>query len=119
MMCLLFPFSGKVGLKFLSEYDVDFSLATIDGRLTEGFDPERTLEKITCPVLLIHARWSRHETWGLLGALDDHDVTKIRAILKDLTYVQVDSIHDVHLSNPKKFIKVVDEYLGSVQSFGT
>jgi pimeloyl-ACP methyl ester carboxylesterase len=114
----LFPFSGKVGLKFLSEYDVDFSRATIDGRLTAGFDPESTLKKITCPVLLIHARWSRHETWGLLGALDDNDVMRIRSIVKDLTYVQEDSIHDVHLSNPKKFIKIVDTYLHSLEDPG-
>jgi len=70
----LAPFSGRVGFKFLSEYDVDFSKATIDRRLTEGFDPESTLKKIKCPVLLIQARWSRHETWGLLGALEDKDV---------------------------------------------
>ncbi len=77
-------FDQRAGLKFISEYDVDFSKATIDGRLTEDFDPEETLKKIECPVLLIHAYWSRHKTWGLLGALDDKDVDKIRSILKDV-----------------------------------
>jgi pimeloyl-ACP methyl ester carboxylesterase len=115
----LAPFYGRVGFKFLSEYDVDFSKATIDGRLTEGFDPESTLEKIKCPVLLIHARWSRHETWGLLGAMDDKDAEKIRSLVKNLTYVQVNAIHDVHLAKPKIFIMVVNDYLKKLSAKGT
>jgi len=104
-------FDQRAGLKFISEYDVDFSKATIDGRLTEGFDPEETLKKIKCPVLLIHAYWSRHKTWGLLGALDDKDVDKIHSIVKDIKVVKVNAIHDVHLAKPKIFIKAVSEYL--------
>jgi pimeloyl-ACP methyl ester carboxylesterase len=111
----LAPFNGRVGFKFLCEYDVDFSKATIDGRLSEGFDPESTLKKITCPVLLIQARWSRHKTWGLLGALDDNDVEKIRSIAKTVTCVKANAIHDVHLAKPKIFIKAVDEYLKSAR----
>ncbi len=110
----LAPFSGRVGFKFLSEYDVDFSKATIDGRLTKGFDPESTLKKIKCPMLLIQARWSRHATWGLLGALDDKDAEKIRSLVENLKYVKADSIHDIHLSKPKLFIKIVDDYLKSL-----
>ncbi|MDD5251158.1 MAG: alpha/beta hydrolase [Patescibacteria group bacterium] len=112
----LAPFSGRVGLKFISEYDVDFSRATIDGRLTAGFNPEETLKKINCPVLLIQALWSRHATWGLLGALDDKDVEKIRALVKNLQVVKVKAIHDVHLSKPKIFIKAVNEYLDSLRN---
>jgi len=111
----LAPFSGRVGFKFISEYDVDFSKATIDGRLTEGFDPEITLRKIKCPVLLIQARWSRHETWGLLGALDADDVEKIRSIVKDIKCEKVNAIHDVHLAKPKIFIKVVNDYLAELK----
>ncbi|MFA5714559.1 MAG: alpha/beta hydrolase [Candidatus Paceibacterota bacterium] len=111
----LAPFSGRVGFKFLCEYDVDFSKATIDGRLTEGFSPEDTLKKIKCPVLLIQARWSRHKNWGLLGALDDNDVEKIRSIVKDVNVAKVNAIHDVHLSSPKIFIKAVNEYLAGLK----
>ena len=108
-------FDQRAGLKFISEYDVDFSRATIDGRLTAGFDPEETLKKIKCPVLLIHAYWSRHETWGLLGAMDDEDVEKIRSIVKGVRVEKVDAMHDVHLSKPKLFIKVVYDFLGTLQ----
>ncbi len=107
-------FDQRAGLKFISEYDVDFSKATIDGRLTEGFDPEETLKRIQCPVLLIHAYWSRHKTWGLIGAMDDNDVEKIRSGLKDIKVVKVNAIHDVHLVKPKIFIKVVSEYLDNL-----
>lgn len=107
-------YDQRAGLKFISEYDVDFSKATIDGRLTEGFDPEETLKKIKCPVLLIHAYWSRHKTWGLLGALDNKDVEKIRSILKNVQVIKVNAMHDVHLTKPKIFIKAADDFLGDL-----
>jgi hypothetical protein len=34
----------RAGNKFLSEYDTDFSRATIEGDLSKGFDPEATLK---------------------------------------------------------------------------
>jgi pimeloyl-ACP methyl ester carboxylesterase len=108
------PYSGKLGFKFISEYDVDFSKATIDGRLTRGFDPEQTLARIRCPMLLIHAKWSRDKNWGLIGAMDDEDAEKIRSNVEHLTYVKVDSFHDVHLSKPRVFIRVVDGFLKSL-----
>jgi len=104
-------FDERAGLKFISEYDIDFSKATIDGRLSAGFDPQETLKKIQCPVLLIHAYWSRHKTWGLLGALDDNDVEKIRLNVKNIQVVKVNAMHDVHLAKPKIFINTVDNYL--------
>ncbi|MDD5253839.1 MAG: alpha/beta hydrolase [Candidatus Nanoarchaeia archaeon] len=107
-------FDQRVGLKFISEYDVDFSKATIDGRLTKGFNPENTLRKIKCPMLLIHAYWSRDKNWGLLGALDDKDAEKICSIVKNLKYIKVNAIHDVHLAKPKIFIKVVNDYLDNL-----
>lgn len=107
-------FDQRAGLKFISEYDVDFSKATIDGRLSEGFDPEETLKKIECPVLLIHAYWSRHKTWGLIGAMDDDDVARIRSAVKDIKVVKVNAIHDVHLAKPEIFIKVAREFLNNL-----
>jgi pimeloyl-ACP methyl ester carboxylesterase len=110
------PFSGRVGFKFLCEYDVDFSRATIDGRLSAGFDPEGTLRKIKCPVLLIWASWSRHKTWGLMGALDDKDVQKIQSLLKGVKVEKANAIHDVHLAKPKIFIELVNNYLDSFKN---
>jgi pimeloyl-ACP methyl ester carboxylesterase len=114
----LLPFNGRTGFKFMSEYDVDFSKATIDGRLTADFDPEATLAKIKCPVLLIQANWSRDEHWGILGALDDEGVEKIRSLVKDLKHLKVEAQHDVHLSKPEVFIPVVTEFLGELKERG-
>ncbi|HLO30742.1 MAG TPA: alpha/beta hydrolase, partial [Anaerolineales bacterium] len=42
----LLPYNMRAGNKFLSEYDTDFSRATIDGDLSKGFDPEETLKRV-------------------------------------------------------------------------
>lgn len=109
-------FYQRIGLKFISEYDVDFSRATIDGRLTKGFSPVNTLKKIKCPVLLIQAIATRHEYWGIIGALDDNDVKKAESLVKDIKVVKVNSYHDVHLSKPKIYTQVVTEYLKELKN---
>lgn len=107
-------FDQRVGLKFISEYDVDFSKATIDGRLSKGFSPDAALKRIKCPMLLIHANWSESKYWGILGALNDKDAEKIKSSVKNLTYVKVNANHDVHLSKPKLFTKTVKEFLNKI-----
>jgi pimeloyl-ACP methyl ester carboxylesterase len=104
------PYEQRVGVKFMMEYDVDFSVATIDGRLSAGFDPEEALKKVTCPVPLMQANWSRDESWGLLGAMDANDVERMRALVPDARYAKVDSGHAIHIGEP-------DGYLDQVQSF--
>jgi len=108
-------FDQRAGLKFISEYDIDFSKATIDGRLSAGFDPEQTLKKIQCPVLLIQAYWTRRKTWGLIGTLDDNDVKKMCSFVKNIHMVKVNAMHDVHLADPKKFINVVEKFLDDLE----
>ena len=103
-------YEQRAGLKFFSEYDVDFSRATIDGRLSEGFDPEDALKKVNCPMLLLQASWSRHETWGLLGAMDDTDVQRIKSLVKDLQYAYIDSSHGIHLGEPKWYLEQVNSF---------
>jgi pimeloyl-ACP methyl ester carboxylesterase len=98
------PFSLRASMKFLNEYDTDFSLATIDGRLSAGFDPEKALEQVECPLLLIQASWSRDKTWGLLGAMDDRDVERVRSLVEDFDYANIDSGHSIHIEKPKQFL---------------
>lgn len=107
------PFSLRAGAKFLSEYDADFSAATLDGRLSAGFDAEATLVAIECPVLYLHASWSRHETWGLLGAADDRDVERVKALVKHLQVVELSSAHEVHLSEPALYLREVGAFLAA------
>ena len=105
------PFEMRVGTKFFMEYDADFSRATLDGRLSQDFDPQDALKKVKCPMLLIQASWSRQETWGLLGAMDDKDVQKIKELVKDLHYVKIDSSHGIHISHPDWFVQQVCEFV--------
>jgi len=107
----LLPYSQRVGCKFLFEYDIDFSKATIDGRLSEGFDPEAALKKVKCPMLLLHASWSRHKTWGLVGAMDDTDVQRIKSLVKDMRYNYVESRHEIHMAKPKLYLEQVNSFV--------
>lgn len=83
------PYNMRAGNKFLSEYDTDFSRATIDGDLSKDFDPEETLKRIKCPTLLLWAGAYRHETWGLVGAMDDRELERVVSLVGDLKVVQI------------------------------
>ncbi|MEJ2736667.1 MAG: alpha/beta hydrolase [Anaerolineae bacterium] len=100
----LLPFNMRAGQKFLSEYDTDFSRATIDGDLSKDFDPKETLKRVKCPMLLMRADASRHETWGLLGAIDDDDLECIVSLVDDLKVVQIPGRHEIHMVQPRRYI---------------
>jgi len=112
------PFNVRVFMKFLNEYDPDFSRATIDGRLSEGFDPEEALQKVDCPMLLMHAYWSRHKTWGLLGAMDDSDVEQVKSLVKDFQYARIDSGHGIHIENPDLFLEAFFNFTDNLKAEG-
>ena len=79
------PFNMRAGFKFLSEYDTDFSRATIGGDLSKDFSPEEALKQVKCPMLLMRADAYRHETWGLIGAIDDKDLERIVSLVDDFS----------------------------------
>jgi pimeloyl-ACP methyl ester carboxylesterase len=112
------PFNMRVMMKFINEYDPDFSQATIDGRLSAGFDPEEALQKVKCPVLLLHANWSRHDTWGLLGAMDDNDANRVKSLLDDIHYARIDSNHAIHIENPDLFLEAFFSFTDSLTAEG-
>ncbi len=105
------PFEMRVGVKFFMEYDVDFSKATIDERLSRDFDPVDALKKVQCPMLLMQAHWSRHAYWGLLGAMDSQDVEKIKSLVGNLRYAFIDSSHGIHIGEPKWYLQQVETFL--------
>lgn len=109
------PFNMRAGNKFLSEYDTDFSRATIDGDLSKDFDPEETLKRVKCPMLLMRADASRHETWGLLGAMDDNDLRRIVSLVDDLKVVQIPGGHEIHLVKPKRYIDELTRFVDDLR----
>lgn len=112
------PFNIRAGHKFLSEYDTDFSRATIDGDLSKDFNPEDTLKRVKCPMLLMRANASRHETWGLLGAIDDNDLERIVSLVDDLKYVQIPSGHEIHMVQPGRYMDELMEFVDDLWAQG-
>jgi len=112
------PFNVRVMMKFINEYDPDFSQATIDGKLSAGFDPDKALSAVKCPMLLLHANWLRHPTWGILGAMDDRDVEKVKSLVKDFSYARIDSGHGIHIENPDKFLKAFFNFTDNLNAAG-
>lgn len=111
----LLPFNMRAGFKFLSEYDADFSRATLDGDLSKGFSPEEALRRVKCPMLLLWAASYRHETWGLIGAMDENDVEKVSGVVSDLKVVKIPGAHEIHMVRPRRYI---DEVVAFVDDLG-
>lgn len=107
----LLPFNLRAGNKFLSEYDTDFSRATLDGDLSKDFDPEETLRQVKCPVLLLWAHATRHETWGIIGALDENDLQRMIALVDDLRYVDIPGGHEIHMVQPQRYIDEIYQFV--------
>jgi pimeloyl-ACP methyl ester carboxylesterase len=109
------PFSLRAGCKFLSEYDTDFSRATIEGDLSRDFCPEETLKRIKCPMLLLWAHATRHETWGIIGALDESDLQRIVALVDDFRCIEIPGAHDIHIAHPRKYIDEVTKFVDNLR----
>jgi len=109
------PFNMRAGFKFLSEYDTDFSRATIEGDLSKDFSPEETLRRVKCPMLLMRADAYRHETWGLLGAIDDKDLERIVSLVDDLQCIQISSGHEIHLVQPQRYIDEIIKFVDNLR----
>jgi pimeloyl-ACP methyl ester carboxylesterase len=109
------PFNMRVGNKFLSEYDTDFSRATIEGDLSKDFSPEESLKQIKCPMLLLRADSYRHETWGLVGAIDDNDLERIVSLVDDLQCVQISGGHEIHIVQPQRYINELTKFVDDLR----
>lgn len=110
------PFNIRAGCMFLSEYDTDFSRATIDGGLSRDFDPEETLKRVKCPVLLLWAHATRHETWGIIGALDESDLQHMKALVDDLRVVEIPGAHEMHMVHPRRYIDELMKFVDELQA---
>ena len=109
------PFNMRAGYKFLSEYDTAFSRATLDGDLSKDFSPEDALKKVKCPMLLLRADATKHETWGLLGDIDDDDLERIKALVGDLKYVHIPGGHEIHIAQPRKYVDELTAFVDELK----
>jgi pimeloyl-ACP methyl ester carboxylesterase len=111
----LLPYNMRAGNKFLSEYDTDFSRATIEGDLGRDFSPEEALKRVKCPMLLLRADAYRHETWGLVGAMDDNDLERVVALVDDLQCVLISGGHEIHIVQPRRYIDELTKFVDDLR----
>lgn len=110
----LLPFNIRAGHMFLSEYDADFSRATMDGDLSRDFCPEDVLKRIKCPMLLLWAGAYRHENWGLIGALDENNLERVVALVEDLQWVKIPGAHEIHMTEPRRYIDEITKFVNKL-----
>lgn len=105
-----FPFTLRILIKSISTFDPDFSRAFVDGRFYEGLDHAEALARVKCPLLILHANWFRHPKFGLVGAMDDQDATRIQALVPQAKYHKLTANHVVHVFKPAEFVQLVESF---------
>ena len=98
-----FPGSLRTLFKSLSMFDPDFARAFVDGRFYAGLDHAEALQRVKCPVLILHANWFRHPKYGLVGALDADDAKHIQQIVPQAQYMSIPANHVIHRYKPTEF----------------
>ncbi|MHA2003895.1 MAG: alpha/beta hydrolase [Candidatus Thorarchaeota archaeon] len=94
----------------LVNFDADFSQAFLDGRIYEGLDHADALRRVECPMLMLHANWTRHPELGLVGAMDDEDAAYAREIAPQMQFKRIDSDHVIHSHRPEVFIREIEDF---------
>lgn len=97
----------------IDNYDPLFGKSFYDGSWMKNFDHAETLSKITCPTILIHASYTYSDDGILQGAMDDNDAELANSLIQNSTLIKVKSQHCVHFLKPKKFNKIMIDFLTS------
>ncbi len=88
----------------MHEFDPRFAETFYSCRWQAGFDQQATLEAITAPTTLVHARWRVTEDGILEGAMTDADAARAQAALADCHLERVDTGHGFHAEAPAQFV---------------
>ncbi|MCC7073705.1 MAG: alpha/beta hydrolase [Deltaproteobacteria bacterium] len=101
------PLHVRLFVRGLSEYDVDFTRACVDGRMCD-VDQGSVLAQVRCPATLMTAHSFRHPELGLVGAMDDDDVARARQIQPAMEVQRLQKPHVIHLADPRAFCGAID-----------
>lgn len=82
----------------------DSSQAWVDDRIHEGLNPAEALSPVKSPVLIIHADWHRTDK-GLVGAMDDDDAQRAKALVPHAEYLRIMASHVTHAATPELFTR--------------
>lgn len=110
------PFTLKLLFKSLSMFDPDFARAFVDGRMYGTFDHAKALQRVKCPLLVLHANWHRYKTYGLVGAMDDADAARIKQLVPQAAYKKIPANHVIHMYKPKAFVDALEAFAAKVFS---
>lgn len=109
-----FPLTLRLLFKSLSMFDPDFSRALVDGRFYEGLDHAEALQRVRCPLLVLHADWRRLPEHGLIGAMDDEDAEEIRRLVPQCRYERIAANHVIHMFRPTRFTRAVENFAETI-----
>ncbi len=105
------PLHVRLFVRGLSEYDVDFTRACVDGRMCD-VDQGSVLSQVRCPISLMTAFSFRHPDLGLVGAMDDDDVARAQALQPTMVVQRLQKPHVIHIADPRAFCDAVDALAG-------
>ena len=101
------PLHVRLFVRGLSEYDVDFTRACVDGRMCD-MDQHAALAQVRCPMTLMSAWSFRHPELGLVGAMDESDLTEAQRIKPDLVVERWPKPHVIHIAAPQQWVRSLD-----------
>ncbi|MBL8921310.1 MAG: alpha/beta fold hydrolase [Myxococcaceae bacterium] len=100
------PMHVRLFVRGLSEYDIGFTQACVDGSISD-MDQGDALARARCPMVLLQASSFRDPELGLVGAMDDDDLARAKALKPDLVVESWPKPHVVHLAAPKQWLALI------------
>ncbi|MBI5525505.1 MAG: alpha/beta hydrolase [Deltaproteobacteria bacterium] len=104
------PLAVRLFIRGLSEYDPEFSRAFLTEAAHSDFSHETVLRAVRCPILLLRADWFVHPSLGLVGAMTDEDVARVRDCVPHLEYRRIHGAHVLHIDRPAQFVEAVTAF---------
>lgn len=94
----------------LSKLDPAVLEQVLDGSVLEGYEVEKYLAAIECPVLLLQGQRERG------SAIYEGEVDRVLPLMANVAHVQIEGAgHLIHIDQPERFIEVVREFLEAVE----
>ena len=109
------PVMNRIFETMTYPFDQRFGETFYDNSWFKDYDQVEVLSKIKSPVVFIKAK-TTYDGDLLVAALSDEDANRVVSLLENGERIDVDSPgHDIHYDKPKKFIKIVIEFLNELQ----
>jgi hypothetical protein len=125
MIARAFAGGGDEPPQNLKEYDPEWSRAFWTGSVAASCRHDRMLASVKVPVLFTHhARVIDPSTGGLLGAISDLQIERVRQLVTDagnaFEYVSLPTtLHSLHGSDPKLYVDTLVGWASRLPGVGS